>query len=159
MPKPMNILLVAVLVAAQDAASSQFGCQSADLWNKTCFHNPSGRLGPELQAKTAEACCSHCASTSDCASWTWYGGTNCNLFKDVHDANAGDPTCVSGTGKVPPPPAPPTPSGPTPKPAPPACAHPPCIHGQCTEWTPPPAPGAPCKDCPNIIFSLTDGTV
>lgn len=44
---------------------------------------------------------------------------------------------------------------PTPAPTP-TCAHPPCIHSTCTTWTEPPKPGAACKDCPNIVFSLTD---
>ena len=131
------------------ASTEKFSCQPANLWNRTCFSNAQGRIGQFKTVDTARKCCGKCSQTTACKSWTWYQGTHCNLFKDVTGSNTGDSTCVSGTGAP----------APSPSPAPTPCAFPPCIHSTCESWTPPPEKGPACKDCPNIIFSLTDDQV
>ena len=126
---------VAMLLLAAPFAAGELACSAPDLWKNTCFANSEHRIGPTLKVSSAQECCNNCSDTTDCKAWTFWDGSDCNLFSNVDGAHAGD-NCVSGDGSD----APPTPPGP---PGPPG-------------WTPPPPPGPACTDCPNIIFSLTD---
>jgi hypothetical protein len=149
------------LARAHDQAAVDFGCTPADFGNGTCYSDAEGRIGSTLSAATADACCTRCKEHAGCLAWTWYGGTNCNLFSDVGQTTDGDKSCVSGMGSAMPPRKPGHHNKwPPVDPQPWTCAHPQpdgsCIHGQCKSWAPPPPKGPPCKDCPNIVFSLTE---
>ena len=128
-------LLVFALVSAHVAAvHSGFGCAPADLGNRTCFSNKDNVIKSYTVHSAAE-CCGFCSSNDACKSWTFWGGNKCHIFKTTVKGQRGE-ACVSGIGK----PMPPAPSPKPPK----------------SPWVPPPPPGPACKDCPNIIFSLTD---
>ncbi len=128
----MLVLRAAVVMALRVVpVAAGFDCGAASQWNGTCYDNKPGRIGETHTAASPGDCCAICHDTHKCASWTWWGGTNCNVFDSVGPAK-NDSNCVSGDG-TPAPPAPPTPGG----------------------WVPPPPPGPICQDCPSIVFSLT----
>ena len=80
-------------------------------------------------------CCAMCAGDERCQSWSSWGGGKCRTFSAIgpREELAG---CTSGaTG----PPAPPPPV--------------PERHFPYPDRTP---PGPACRDCPNIVFALTD---
>jgi hypothetical protein len=157
-----TLLAQITLIGAHDQAAGDFGCMPADLGNGTCYHNPAGRFGSTLSRDSAEECCDVCKTHAGCLAWTWFGGNQCNLFSDVGPTSSSDRSCVSGMGAPMPPARPDPEKGPWPPfdPQPWQCKHPQpdgsCIHSDCKRWTPPPPHGPPCKDCPNIVFSLTD---
>ena len=107
----MRTLLLLLLHATAFHAAAPprpaFSCAAGGLLNHTGFHNSEGRMGGPRNSSAAAGCCSQCATTEGCASWTWHGGSICTLFGDVGPSGhcAG---CVSGTGAAAPP-APPRP--------------------------------------------------
>ena len=121
------------------SSANTIQCRPIDLGNRTCYHNPSGIMKAHPSCQKASCCCDACSAKTGCASWTFFGSDSCNLFKTIGTPNAGDPSCVSGNGS-------PMPPAPAPSPHP----HP------GGGWIPPPPPGPACKNCPNIIFSMTD---
>jgi arylsulfatase A-like enzyme len=85
------------------------------LRNRTCFHNPNGRMGSPTNGTAPYHCCVQCAATLGCRAWTWWDGVQCALFSDVGPFGRGN--CVSGTGVPQPrPPSPPKPPRPPWKP-------------------------------------------
>ena len=159
----LRLLLLAPLVSAHDQAANDFRCAPASLGNRTCYANPEGRLGGTVRLSTAASCCELCKDHAGCEAFTWFGGDKCNMFSSVGSTSSSDPTCVSGMGSAMPPAPPPDPEHKWPPfdPQPWKCKFPQpdgsCIKSSCKSWTPPPPHGPPCKDCPNIVFSLTDG--
>eukprot|EP00937_MAST-01D_sp_MAST-1D-sp2_P000049 g49.t1 len=108
-----------------------------------CFHNAANHYATH-QLDDPAKCCAVCLADAKCASYThWYSGGEqvCYLFRTTTTLIPGN--CTSGTAPGHGPPAP------APAPAPGK----PCSGAGCF---PPPAHGPVCKDCPNIIFSLTD---
>ena len=136
MPSTLRVvgvtLALTLLPASASASPNAVQCGGSLNWNGTCFHNPDHVLH-HLETADAGECCGNCSATEMCKSWTFWTGNNCNLFHTIGEPESGE-QCVSGDGSD----APPTP----PKPHSP--------------WVPPPPHGPVCKDCPNIIFSLTD---
>ena len=133
----MSALMLFMLL--QSTRSTALSCLPASSFlNGTCLPNPSARIGQiSSSCASASACCAECAAAgAACQSWSWWDGNKCALFSTVGVPKimAG---CVSGAVQKPPPI--PTPPAPTPRPYP--------------DRTP---VGAPCTDCPNIIWALTD---
>ena len=93
-----------------------------------CIHEKKDILKRLTNVGSAADCCGRCGSTDGCVSYTFFDGTNCNLFSKQPSSTVFGTNCVSGG--VPPPPPPPAPPAP---------------------------PGPPCKDCPNIVLMFTDG--
>lgn len=132
------LLLVAaagVLLPGVPAAEAAFDCQQSTFLPNTCIGDAQHRLKALVGVADAAACCAACSRVSACSAWTFWDGDKCNLFSTRGGVHDGD--CVSGLGGAPPPAPSPSPPGP---------------------WTPPPPvdPRAICRDCPNIIMSLTD---
>ncbi len=127
------------VIAAEDVTPSLFSCANTTYAKQFCFNNSADVIKKEAGVKNPEECCSLCSSTEGCHAWdlTWQTRT-CRIYKAIGDYPTSG-NCVMGWGAD----MPPKPYGPK----------------RPSAWIEPPANGPICKDCPNIIFSLTDDQV
>eukprot|EP00937_MAST-01D_sp_MAST-1D-sp2_P000218 g218.t1 len=133
-----HLALVAMLVAGAVAD----GTCSATRLNGTSFH---GNLKPvdTRGVDSAASCCTKCATTAQCAIWTWNTATRTCYLRPLGVSTFSNAAAVSGYTSA----FVPTPAPPTPPPTPPPTVPP-------TPPTPPPTPPPnPCRTCRGPVWS------
>jgi len=113
--------------ASEADSRSRVTCSYVD---RACIYDHSHKFYDERTTGSVDDCCATCHASHKCRAWAFYdfkGGQACALFNQS-GGSVHDGDCVSSGGQ-----------------APQARPYP--------DRTP---PGPPCKNCPNIVFSLTD---